>query len=316
MTAPDVVVVGAGLAGLSCATALADAGATVRVLDKGRGIGGRMATRRVSLNGMDVTFDHGAQYLTARDAAFRQVLSDLGESSALWEDGAQEDHHVGAPTMSALPRALAAGLDIRQSTEVCSLQRTEHGWLLGCTDGSQLDAACLVLTIPAPQAAALLGPAHPVSARLATVTMSPCLTLMAAFSADTARPFISRRDAAQALAWIACDSSKPGRSEGAQTWVAQASPEWSAQHLELSAEEITARMLPLLCAEIGAQPEAALYAKAHRWRYAQVTHGLGQPFEHADDGSLWLGGDWCLAPRAEAAWQSGRAIAQAILARR
>ena len=42
-----VAVIGAGLAGLACATALARAGHAVTVLDKGRGPGGRMSARRV-----------------------------------------------------------------------------------------------------------------------------------------------------------------------------------------------------------------------------------------------------------------------------
>ncbi|MBD3256947.1 FAD-dependent oxidoreductase, partial [candidate division GN15 bacterium] len=43
-TDTDCVVVGAGAAGLTCARRIADAGMSVLVLDKGRGVGGRMAT--------------------------------------------------------------------------------------------------------------------------------------------------------------------------------------------------------------------------------------------------------------------------------
>jgi renalase len=67
----DIVIIGGGMAGLSAATALAKTGASVTVLDKGRGPGGRMAARRVEIGGEQVSFDHGAQYLTARDPAFR-----------------------------------------------------------------------------------------------------------------------------------------------------------------------------------------------------------------------------------------------------
>jgi predicted NAD/FAD-dependent oxidoreductase len=63
-------IVGAGMAGLSCATLLAAAGHRVVLFDKGRGPGGRMATRRVATDLGEVVFDHGAQYLTARDPDF------------------------------------------------------------------------------------------------------------------------------------------------------------------------------------------------------------------------------------------------------
>ena len=122
----DVVVVGAGMAGIACARRLAEAGMAPLVLDKGRGIGGRMATRRVTLDtGAALQFDHGAQYVTARDPAFAAVLETLSAkgAAALWQDGADRSRWVGLPGMSGLPRALAAGLDIRQSVEVTALHR-------------------------------------------------------------------------------------------------------------------------------------------------------------------------------------------------
>ena len=37
----DIVIIGAGMPGIACARALRAAGAPVRMIDKGRGIGGR-----------------------------------------------------------------------------------------------------------------------------------------------------------------------------------------------------------------------------------------------------------------------------------
>ena len=74
-------------------------------------------------------------------------------------------------------------------------------------------------------------------------------------------------------------------------------------------------MLPLLCDRLGVTPDDVVYAAAHRWRYARVTGALGHPFLSSVDGTLHLGGDWCIGARIEAAWQSGTAIADDILAR-
>jgi hypothetical protein len=46
-----------------------------------------------------------------------------------------------------------------------------------------------------------------------------------------------------------------------------------------------------------------------------VTQALGLPFLRSPDASLHLGGDWCIGARVEAAWDSGTAIADDILAR-
>jgi len=307
-----VIIIGAGMAGLACARRLADAGMAPVVLDKGRNIGGRVATRRAG----DLQFDHGAQYVNAHGAGFAAALRAMGEASALaaWPDGTGRRHSVGVPGMSALPKALGAGLDIRQNAQVLCLVPDAGGWLLHLADGT-LRAARVVVTVPAPQVAALLGADHSLVAALGAVQLAPCLTLMAAVAGPA--PFITRKVADDPLAWIAQDSAKPGRPQGeGALWVAQAGAAFSVAHLEDDPATLTARMLPLLCDRLGASPATVTHASTHRWRYARVTQSLGQPFLCSNDGSLYLGGDWCLGPRIEAAWESGTAIAADLLARR
>ena len=271
-----------------------------------------MATRRVSVPGHNLSFDHGAQYFTTRNPAFAALIKSAGDSVARWEDGAGETRLVGCPGMASLPRTMAEGLHVRLQVEVKSLRQEGSRWVLETTDGT-FRARRLVMTIPAPQAARLLGAAHPASARLETVEMAPCLTLMAAFPSEDSKPFASRASQAHPLAWIAQDSTKPGRTASATAWIAQAGPEWSLQHLEETPETIAPLMLALLAEEIGADPGAAVHAVAHRWRYARVIKTLGQPFLRSDDSTLWLGGDWCLGPRVEVAWESGDAIGRDLL---
>ena len=76
-----VALVGAGIAGLSCARALVDAGASVTVFDKGRAPGGRITTRRLEAH----AFDLGAQYATALDARFRRWLDECAASGVAAE---------------------------------------------------------------------------------------------------------------------------------------------------------------------------------------------------------------------------------------
>lgn len=75
----NVVVIGAGMSGIACARALQSAGIHVRVIDKGRGIGGRVATRRAEVAGTPISFDHGAQYLDQSEAA-KEIVA-LGQDA-------------------------------------------------------------------------------------------------------------------------------------------------------------------------------------------------------------------------------------------
>ena len=305
-----VAIIGAGVAGLACARRLVAGGIQPVLFDKGRGIGGRVATRRVQ----DLQFDHGAQFVTARNAPFSALLQDLAASGAAapWDDGTDLAKTVGRPGMSALAKAMAAGLDIRQNAQVTSILPAKNGWVL-CVGGTEQLAARVIVTVPAPQVAGLLGAEHPLIGALAAVRMAPCLTLMAAVRG--AAPFVTHTDPNAALAWVAQDSSKPGRPQGeAVAWVAQAGQAFSEKHLEQTPADITALMLPLLCDLLGVSSGAVTHADAHRWRYARVTQALGLPFLRSQDASLYLGGDWCIGPRVEAAWDSGVAIAADLLA--
>lgn len=305
-----IIVIGAGMAGLVCARRLSDAGLEVHVIDKGRGIGGRLATRRTNEG---LSFDHGAQYVTARDPGFQRALDAMVQCgfAGRWDIGHGSPRYVGTPGMNALAKFFAAGLTITTGTEVTSLHERRDGWNVQIGD-DVLGCERLVLAIPAPQAARLLGADHPLHSQVDAVRLSPCLTLMAAIDSDKPDPFIAHRDPDDALSWIAKDASKPGRDNNCG-WVAQASPEWSMQHLELDREEIAALMMAMLCQRIGVDTGAVSFASAHRWRYAAVTTPLGRAFARDAARSLYLGGDWCLEARVEAAWQSGMAIADDLL---
>lgn len=309
----NTIIIGAGMTGISCARMLAAAGHGVLVVDKGRQIGGRMATRRIAIDSGKVCFDHGAQSFTVRGLGFATMLAGLQGTVADWGDGTGRVRHVGRPGMSSLPHTMATDVQVHQDTEVTALDRTEDGWRV-MTGAGPITAARVVLTVPAPQVQTLIGPDHPLTVLLAEVVMSPCLALMAAFPHDAPTPFISRTFHVGPLWRITRDSSKPGRCSAATTWVAQASPHWSAAHLEEDKTTVVERLLPLLCDAIGTTPQNAVYTAAHRWRFASVTMPLGRPFLRDGTNTLYLGGDWCLGARVEAAWESGTAIARDILA--
>ncbi|WP_306145972.1 NAD(P)/FAD-dependent oxidoreductase [Roseibium sp. MMSF_3412] len=302
-------IIGAGLAGLCCASILQKRGYTPVLLEKGRGVGGRLATRRTDAG---FQFDHGAQYITARTPDFRNAVARLiGKGAAGTWSGADREVIVGTPSMNAMAKVLAGGLDIRRKTRVTDLRAEENGWRAATADSVfQFDR--LVVTAPQPQTVGLLGVEHPLANAISAVRMSPCWTLMATFADQQEIPFTSRSAPDSYLAWIALNSSKPGRPD-TNSWVVQASADWSARNLEREADDVAQEMLLRLCGILRIEPSNAVHASAHRWRYARVEEPLGTPFCRNDAGTLYLGGDWCLGARVEAAWTSGKAIADDLL---
>ncbi len=323
MTIAKVAIIGAGLAGLAAAKTLVAHGVDVRLFDKGRGAGGRMATRRVEVDGQAFFFDHGAQYLTARRKVFQATLDAVGAKP--WP---QPGRYVGAPRMSQVPRALAEGLDLVTGRHVVAVEGGRGAWRIrhapaaavkpgkpapseGLAEEGPFDA--VVLALPSPQVVELLQAPAPHLATLADkAVMAPCWTLMAALRERPNLPDWLQLEGGP-IAWLARDSAKPGRHAADECWVAQASATWTREHLERPAEEVAGLMLTALAKLAG--PEALptpLFAAAHRWRFALTEVPLGAPCIWDADLALGAAGDWCLGPRAEDAVESGMAVAAAL----
>jgi hypothetical protein len=316
----DVLVVGTGLAGAAAARALAEAGWRVRTLDKGRGPGGRLSTRRKQAGG----FDHGAATLQANTPAFAGWLAEevAAGRAAPWGEA-----YVGLPGMSALVAGLLDGLDVHWSVAVAALQFEAGQWRAVDAEGRVVGAApAFLLAVPAPQALALLRasalsndvvPPQMLEA-LAGIRYAPCWAALL-----EAEPSAERRlrdsgpgDVVEA---IYREADKPGRSNSGH-WLLHATNAWSEANLEADAGTVALRLRDAFIARTGIGPEAIRDVSAHRWRYSRPLGILDPvPLESA---GLVLAGDafgpptLTDVPPAERAWLSGRAAAGRLIAAR
>ena len=317
-----IAVVGAGIAGLACAQELARADVKVTLFERSRGVGGRLATKRVG----DLAFDHGAQFVTARSRTFARYAEVAVRAGALdrwrprlmeddrrWEQPI-EDWWVGKPGMNALVRPLARNIELRGSVAVHELLPGQRGWELQTDSGRHNEVfQAVAVAIPAPQAAGLLGPYAGAFRHLSSVQMAPCWTGMFAFDPPLDLGAEARRWTKGPIVWAACNSSKPDRWRSPQCWVVHASSGWSRQHLELDAAEIAQLLLREFAEAVGGTLPRPAHAAAHRWRHALVEQPLGVPCLVDDEMAAGACGDWCIAPRVEAAFESGRSLAHSLL---
>lgn len=306
--ASKIAVIGAGLAGLTAARALADRGYSVVVYDKGRGLGGRMASRRKD----GWRFDHGAVVLSPTDVGFADFIAKnetLG-FAARWQDG---DGWTGLPGMSGFVKATADVLTIHTQAEVTRLERVANGWTLHVTDGVNESYDHVILAIPQPQAHRLLSGLPNLQAQIGSAEMDPCWTLMVGFdkALPTGTAFVRNDDGP--LRVLSRDAMKPGRELPGDGWVIQASAAWSRTHLERAQIEIEALLLKLFFAEINCTPVAPVICMAHRWRYAFTSKSLGQAYLNDETAGFSVCGDWCLGNTAQDAFNSGRALAETLI---
>ncbi|MEH3052603.1 MAG: FAD-dependent oxidoreductase [Patulibacter minatonensis] len=299
---------GAGLAGVSAAQALAAAGHQVTVFEKSRGIGGRTSTRR----GPDgERYDHGAPFLDDGPASLGGEPGVVDHAVTL-PDGTTEHRSVGEGAANAPAKAIAAGLDVRTSTRVGTIAAAGRGWTLARDDGASLgtfDAA--VVAAPAPQTAELLRTVAPQLAdEAASVAFAPCWAAMARWDEPLELGWSGVRDR-DGVRWAVAEPRKPGRSPG-ERWVIQATARWTRQHLDLAPAQAAAELLEQFAGVADARLPAPVHLAAHRWLYAQPTEPLEVAF--LQHGTLLAAGDWCGGATAGAALRSGRAAAAALIA--
>ncbi len=315
----DLLVIGAGMAGLSAATAALKAGRNAVVIDKGRGVGGRMATRRIG----EATFDHGAQFVTTRDPRFAEVLEAARSAGAATEwcrgfDAAADGHPRwrGKPGMSALAKHLAAGLEIVQEKQAAALRRAGEHWLVEMTDGEVWSAGAVILTAPVPQSLVLLkaggiGLPAEMETRLSAIHYERCLAVMAVLNGPSRLPKPGGfAPAGGPIAWLADNQIKGVSTVPAVT--IHASHAFSVEHWDSDRNE-TARLLLGAAAEwLGAEVESF---QVHGCRYSKPLQMDVEPCAVVySKPPLVLAGDAFAGPRVEGAALSGWAATAAVLA--
>lgn len=316
------VVIGAGIAGLMAARLLQEQGIGVTILDKGRGVGGRMATRRIG----KAVFDHGAQFFTARDPGFQTLISlwrtagvaaEWCRGFATQEGSIQEDGHPryrGAPGMTAVPKYLARGLQVFLEHRVVSIEAQGTQWTVRTDNGTICTADALLLTAPVPQSVAMLNAGGTTllpnaRADLEKICYDPCIALMVQPEESCLPAPGGMQLSGEPISWIG-DNHQKGISPCPAVTI-HAGPEFSRTHW---ASEESALVPVLLSMASSWLSEPITDIQVHRWRYAKPTvlHpdaclSFSYPLP------LAFAGDAFGAPRVEGAALSGLAAAQALL---
>ena len=318
-----VAVLGGGIAGLACARTLDDHGCEVTVFDKGRGPGGRCATRFTD----DDRFDHGAPWFSVTDPRFGRYVKSWIERgvAAVWKgdfahvngNGLQRatpDHAriVGTPGMHALCKHMGEGLNVRHGERVTDIVREDDGFRIKVGEEAvETVFDRVVVAVPPAQAAELLG--GEMGERVGAIGTSPRWSLMLTLVGEDA-PFDALTFDDGPIEMIVRDDAKPGRerTSGRRRWVAHASASWSEANLEEDKERVRDAMTELVREYLGA--DEAVHADAHRWRYARTETPIADRCLYEDRVAYCA--DGCGGVGVEAAFLSGHAAAGRILASR
>lgn len=284
---PSIVIVGAGISGLIAARRLVKAGYAVTVLEKSRGYGGRMATRRIG----EAVFDHGAQAYTLHTLFFRILNEQMvdQELAKIWARGFLNGdrqlitdgyaRYYWPAGLSHFGKYLALehgdALDVRLQHTVTRLSQEGDHWLIDCDQARQFQADALIITAPLPQALQLLktDPRLAISTAtetaLAAIKYDPCLAVMATLDGPSGLPEpggLANLDPMNPVRWIA-DNQQKGISAVPAVTI-HGTPHFSRQHWKRDRLEAGQRLFEAARPYLKANP---LELDVHGWRYSEPT---------------------------------------------
>lgn len=305
---PDAIVVGAGISGIAAARKLQSYGHVVEVIEKGRGVGGRMATRRFA----GASFDHGAQFFTSRGSEFTELIETANQNGAVkkWTNGFSDKpdgyaRWCGSSGMTSLVKWMVAeaNIKVRTATTVNDLRDTP--------------ANAYVLTAPVPQSLAILSfsqmlPNPRTHIQLSSISYKPTIAILlrledspSMFPEHGGIQFLDHPD----LAFVSDNQRKGVSDEPAVT--VHLSNSLSESLWEHPDQDVLTETTALI--EDHLSGVAISDYQIQRWRYA------GPEDVWADPTVVWgskptiaLAGEAFAGPKVEGAFRSGLAAAEKI----
>ncbi len=337
-----IAIIGAGMAGLAAAQRLTRRGIACTIYEQSRGVGGRVATRRVA----NCRIDHGAQVVKAPTPELRAlVVASVDPNGApaytidrpIWVFDCAGNLAEGDPEQNAEPmwgwrsgitalgKAMALGLDLRLETPVASIAQRESPAAYALFDdvGRVIGTASAVLfTPPAPQTAAILAAStigeplrEALLAELGRASYRRCISVTFAYQQRLSPPWYAllNTDRQHPITWLACEHQKAGHAPpGLSLLTAQMSHDWSMAHWDTFNPEDVHQLIAKL---IGPELDAPLWSDVQRWRYALPTSHADVARLNSTGSGLYFAGDYTTGlGRVHLAVESGWQVADLIVA--
>lgn len=319
----QVSIIGAGLSGSALAHLLQQQDfKQVKVYDKSRGRGGRMATKRLSWGHMDM----GAQYFTAKSEVFQKAtrlwqqdgwietwpfvpLAEQNNVLTLSPDN--QTRFVATPDMNSLCKRLLKGVDLEVNRRIAQIGRVDGHWYM-FDENQELIAksAYLVLTCPLEQSRALLSDLPHVLAQLPKSAHLPCWSVGIATEGHVDEA-VQGIFAQGELSWISRQNAKPQRQNERDLWSIQFSAPWSEEQQMTDSQTVVSHAFDLLKQKLSSSnlcSEALQLSEGygHFWRYARPDPNVTAPQQTLCllELGLIVAGDWCYGGRVEGAYLS------------
>ena len=320
-----VAIIGAGISGLALANKLKNHFEVV-VFEKSRGYGGRVATRRFG----EFIFDHGAQFFKAKTEEFKNYINPMINQNIIdvWKArfveidngkitndrvwGEDPSNYVGIPSMNAIGKYMADGLNVRLSEKVANVLKGNKWQLYDEANDNIGEFDWVVSAIPPKQAIDMIPDVVNLYSEISRYEMLACYSLMLGYEKKIDIGFDAALIKGADISWLSVNSSKnPNVNNTA--FLIHSTNKWASQNIDNDRDWVKGYLCNELSNLVPIKTESANYIGLQGWRYANIKKQNNLEFFLDRDNKFGLCGDWFIQGRIEAAYLSGSHLGDHIL---
>jgi renalase len=335
-----IAIIGAGISGLTAGRELSKAGHEVTIIEKSRGLGGRLATRYAGKN-LELKLDHGTPYFSVQSPEFSGFISELLDKNMIkiWQDNnwqydgvqlldtrpnsTEKIKYIAVEGMNKIGKYLARWVDVYSETKAGGLtyfgdnRSKKRPWMVNLTDFNTFEADAVIVATPAPQAYGIIQTSQDEVSTLKLireideVEYDSTVTLLAGYpNAEIPEwDLITCED--DIIQTVSNESSKRNGKEEL-TVVVHSTPEFATHNSETLKEELIEKLLDRLSHITGNWAATPDWNQIHFWRYAKTRNPIKRPYMEVEslDAPLALVGDYFNGNTVDDAYCSGFKLAR------
>lgn len=294
----EFLIIGAGLSGLSLALELKKAGKQFLILEKSKGVGGRIATRRINNLGVD----HGAPYLKGHPELFELTKHFHIHDGKIANEGIYLEGG-----MTTLPKKMAEHLPVIKDEKVIQIEFLNGIWICKCEKGNIHQAKKLIITSPIPQAIELLETSEiDFSYKTELKSISYIKGLLGIFLID--EEALIKKELPENVHSVLSMKTRKLNPAG---WVIRTTEEFSEKNFNKPDEENLSQIESLFIRCFGQSPKIS-HSELKKWRYVTPKSVIPHPFLEVQR-NLFLVGDGFLYPDVRGALLSAKGLAENLI---
>lgn len=285
----DTVIIGSGLSGSVLGDILHNHGLNTALVEKSKGVGGRLATRRIENN----IFDHGCQSIAVDSKTDSYLTKTIykPEDALIWRKKNNTLQYTYSTGVTSFAKNLTKNLNLFLNEKVVKFSFSDQLWTVECESGFKLRCYRLIFTTPAPQVLEIFKSSHFIFPEILNeISYSKAIVLLVKFKGNTLNTQPSESELSSlGIEEIVDQNTK--RTNPSQTYTIFLKEKTSEDLFDETSLNIESFTNDLISKITRFKNISDLSIEIKKWRYATPLNFINLPYLSIEN-NLYLAGDY------------------------